>query len=191
MKTNVSLLSALIVAARDPTASFAVTHDDSEYIIPEFFIMFKGNGGATPSLTVTYDAYQEWDSNANALQEYIETTTLNGSGTAWASNTLIISKGMPLDAPGVLKIEGVNVAEYKIFINTPDTKYVPCAWAETADNLYLVTERYMISNLVSQLPPFPHTNYVFFKRAGEAGELPGKASSAMPGWRDYKMSLGS
>jgi hypothetical protein len=39
--------------------------------------------------------------------------------------------------------------------------------------------------------PLPHTHTVFFKRANEAGEVAGKASSAMAGWRNFKMALGS
>src|SRR5206468_957369 len=87
---------------------------------------------------------------------------------------------------------------YKIFLNVPDAKYVPCAYVQMPNDAsgvktYLVTERYLIHKIITDpatSPSMPHEHSVVFKRAGESGEVAGKASSAMNGWLNFKMSLG-
>src|SRR5438876_495339 len=82
---------------------FAVTHDDSESLTPEFYITFRGTGTGIPTVTVSYDAYQVWNSTNSTWQQYTETITTNGvsGGTNWITPfSLFVNKGMPLDQVG-------------------------------------------------------------------------------------------
>jgi RHS repeat-associated protein len=162
--------------------ALAVTHDDKETMIPEFYIKFRGTGSGTPQLKVSYDAYKRYNETQEEMYT-VSTDWKNGSGTDWiTAYPLYVTNGMPLDIVGTLKVEGNNVAEYQIFINIPDPKYQPYVGP---------VESFRIQKTVNvTTDPFPHEFYVMFKRAGEGGAENGKASSAMPGWRNFKLGLG-
>jgi RHS repeat-associated protein len=130
--------------------------------------------------------------------------------------SIIVRKGMPLDVMGKLKIEGVNVAGYLVQINLQDDKYKSYMYEEFPGGNHLVSERNMLikgaagvlcymgpcppvnpalfpdywNGGTHPIMPLPHEHKLFFKRVGESGELAGKASSVMAGWRNFKMSLG-
>src|SRR4051794_23294432 len=94
----------LLVALICPFRVGAVTHDDSESMIPEFRFAYKGTGSGTPNLTVSFDAYETNSQTTHLLTEYTETKAVTGTfaaGNLWSStNSLYVSKGMPLDLPG-------------------------------------------------------------------------------------------
>jgi len=163
----------------------AVTHDDSESIIPEFYVSFKGNGAGTPKLGVNFNAYQVYNgSTPNHLSEYIESGETNGdpSGVIWTNFSVYVKNGMPLDLYGALVVTGQNIGEYKIFINTPDTKY---------QSYVNAIEQRLIDQVVTSGSTLPVTNYVLFKRVGDNGGVAGKVASVMPGWLNFKLSLGN
>ncbi len=173
----------------------AVTHDDSEQIIPEFYVRFKGTGVGSAKMTVSFTAYDEAVQGTLEPQDYVETTgELSGpsGSTAWTDPTsLFVKKGMPLDVAGTLDITGNNVAEYQIFINVPDSKYIPHAYVQMPDELYTASERFMIAKQIDAGLQFSHKHYVLVTRAAAACGPAGKVSSAMAGWRNMNISLGT
>jgi len=175
---RVTLYLILLLISSFASSAHAVTYDDSESIIPEFYIMFKGASAGSSSLSVECDAYKTNSTSGTGVM-YKETINLSSSGTGWsAPASLYINRGMPLDQVATLIVNGSNVAEYKIFLNTPDAKYVPCVAA---------SEQHLIDYTLGSLP---QTHYVWFTRAGDKGAEAAKASSAMPGWINYKLGLG-
>jgi RHS repeat-associated protein len=176
---------AICLSTFSTRPAMAVTHDDQETIIPEFYISFRGDGTGTPSLTVTYYAYNIWTGSWTPYTESVSATG-NANGVTWQSANFYVGKGMPLDLWGELQVSGQHIGEYKVFFNTPDPKYQ--AYYE---DYHLECERHMVDWVSSNGNNQPNnTAWVCFKRAGDGGAVAGKVSSAMPGWQDFKLSLG-
>ena len=166
----------------NPLSTLAVTHDDQESLIPEFYISFRGNGAGTPTLTAQFNAYQ-MPNGSGGFSNYIESISTNGfsDGITWSNVSLYVNHGMPLDQNGTLQITGQNIAEYKVFVNSPDPKYQPYVGIKEQHLIYWTNT---LGGACST------TTNILFKHLGDKGANVGKAASIMPGWRNFKLGLG-
>src|SRR5260370_41649864 len=88
--------------------------------------MLRGASADSSSLTVEFDDYKTNAPNGQGVMYKEITPLLTSLGTGWSTPyALYVNKGMLLEQIGTLVASGQNIAEYKVFINTPDAKYHP------------------------------------------------------------------